>query len=189
MFCGSTATAHLLAVTTPPNQSFSEMQLTIEMLSAAHGVDFKDYLGRLDVSVKRNWFASMPESALMEKRGIVTLALHIQSDGTLPADDPKFESVAGIEEFNKAAADAIRNAIPFERLPEGLTPQNIKLKIIFYYNLPTDSKKRTTRQSKTQNAMQVTTSDQHLPVLGPALQKTSAAKPKELSPRRFIQSQ
>src|SRR5580704_12878312 len=65
---------------------------------------------------------------------------------------------------------------------EGLTPQNIKLKIIFYYNLPTDSKKRTTRQSKTQNAMQVTTSDQHLPVLGPALQKTSAAKPKELSP-------
>ena len=101
----------------PPGYSMSDMQLTMEMLSATHSVDFKDYLGRLEASVKRNWFTLMPESALLGRKGIVTLTLHIQRDGTLLADDPKFESASGTEAFDKAAADSIRNTAPFEHLP------------------------------------------------------------------------
>ena len=127
----------------PSGHSWSGMELTPEMLSATHGTDFKDYLGRLEASVKRNWFAIMPESALMGEKGTVTLALRIQRDGTLQADDPKFESVSGTEAFDKAAADAIRNSAPFEHLPASLQSRNIKLKVVFYYNLPVDLPKST----------------------------------------------
>ena len=87
----------------------SGMQVTFELLSAAHGADFDDYLSKLEASVKRNWHVAMPESALLGKKGIVTLTFHVQRDGTLPADDPTFQSVSGTEAFDKAAADAIRN--------------------------------------------------------------------------------
>jgi TonB family protein len=158
MYCGSTATAHFFPAFVPASQ------LTIEILSATHGVDLKGYLGRLDTSVKRNWFVIMPESALIGKKGIVTLTFHIQLDGTLLADDPQFESVSGTEEFNEAAEDAIRNAAPFERLPKGLASHNIKLRITFYYNRSTDSKKRKARQSKDETLTKFISSDQHLPV-------------------------
>ena len=133
----------------PPGHSMSDMQLTLEMLSATQSVDFKDYLGRLEASVKRNWFTVMPESALLGRKGIVTLTFHIQRDGTLFADDPKFESVSGTEAFDKAAADAIRTTAPFEHLPAGLQSRNIKLKVVFYYNLPVDLPKGNPSKNQT----------------------------------------
>ena len=139
------------------------MHLAVEMLSATHGVYFKDYLDRLETSVKRNWYEVMPESALLGKKGIVTLALQIWADGSIRAKDPKVESASRTEEFNKAAVDAVRNAAPFERLPD-LAPQNIRLRITFYYNLPTEPKRHGTHQSKGQISTKLMASSQHLPV-------------------------
>jgi TonB family protein len=150
LFCGVTATTifpQQLAL--PCCSSTQPMQLTIEVFSPTRGVDFNVYLGALEASVKRNWFVVMPESALMGKKGVVTLVFHIQPDGKLLADDPKFQSVSGREAFDKAAADSIRNAAPFGRLPAGLQSENLALKIVFYYNVPIDSPKGTTEHSKT----------------------------------------
>lgn len=138
-----------------PIPSMSGMQLTFEVLSATHGADFEDYLGKLEASVKRNWYTVMPESALMGKKGIVSLTLHIQRDGTLPADDPTFQSVSGTEAFDKAAVDSIRNSAPFEHLPSSVQSRNIKLKVVFYYNLPVDPPKGTSHPSKSQTVTQL----------------------------------
>ena len=138
-----------------PGHSMSDMQLTFEMLSATHGVDFKEYLDRLEASVKRNWFTTMPESALLGRKGVVTLTFHVQRDGTLLASDPKFESVSGTEAFDKTAADAIRTSAPFEHLPASLQSRNIKLKVVFYYNLPVDLPKGKSNPSKSQTVAQL----------------------------------
>ena len=163
-FCGTAASAYASPVPMPASYSTSDMQLKIEILSATHGVDLKDYLAKVKASLTRNWFAIMPESALLGRKGVVTLVFHIQQDGTLLNDDPKFESVSGTEAFDKAAADSIRNAARFERLPADFPSKNIKLKIVFYYNLPIDSKKRKARQTKAQTMTKFTPWDQHLPV-------------------------
>jgi len=155
LFFFSVAKGYRSPAFVPPGSSPSDMQLTFEILSATHGVDLKDYLDRLEASVKRNWFAIMPESALSRRSGIVTLAFHIQRDGTLVADDPKFESVSGTEAFDKAAADAIRNAAPFEHLPAGLRSRNIKLRVVFYYNLRVDIPKGASHPSKNQHVTQL----------------------------------
>lgn len=125
------------------------MQLTIQVLSPTHGTDFKGYLRVLEASVQRNWFVVMPESALMGKKGIVTLVFHIQPDGKLLADDPKFRSVSGRDAFDEAAVESIRNSAPFGRLPAGLQSRNLALKVVFYYNLPIDSPKGITDHSRT----------------------------------------
>jgi len=133
----------------------SRMQLTFEVLSASHEADFEDYLGKLEASVKRNWYTVMPESALLGKKGIVTLTLHVRRNGTLPADDPTFQSVSGTEAFDKAAADSVRISAPFERLPSSVQSRSIKLRVVFYYNLPGDSPKGTSRPPKSQIVTQV----------------------------------
>jgi hypothetical protein len=155
--CGVTATTVFPQQLAPPEHSLlQQMQLTIEVLSPTHGVDFKECVGGLETSVQRNWFAVMPESAMFGRKGVVTLVFHIQPDGKLLADDPKFQSVSGREAFDKAAADSIRNAAPFERLPEGLQSRNLALKIVFYYNVPVDSPKGTTEHSKSHTVTKLT---------------------------------
>jgi outer membrane biosynthesis protein TonB len=150
LFWGVTATTIFPQQLSPPERSLTQqMQLTIEVLSSTHGTDLKDYLGVLEASLQRNWFVVMPESALLGKKGVVTLVFHIQPDGKLLADDPKFQSVSGREAFDKAAADSIRNSAPFDRLPAGLHSRNLALRIVFYYNVPVDSPKGTADHSKT----------------------------------------
>jgi hypothetical protein len=157
LFCGVTATTVFpQQLTLPCCSSAQQMQLTIEVLSPTHGADFKDYLGALEASVLRNWFEVMPESALMGKKGVVTLVFHIQPDGKLLADDPKFQSVSGRELFDKAAADSIRNAAPFGRLPVGLPSRNLALRIVFYYNVPIDSPRGTADHSKIHTVTKLT---------------------------------
>lgn len=138
-----------------PIPSMSGMQMTFEILSSTHREDFDDYLGKLEASVKRNWYTVMPESALLGKKGIVTLTLRVQRDGTLPADDPTFQSVSGTEAFDKAAADSIRISAPFERLPSSVQSRSIKLRVVFYYNLSVDSPKGTSHPPKSQTVTQV----------------------------------
>ena len=136
-----------------PIPSMSGMQLTFEILSSAHGEEFDDYLGKLEASVKRNWYTVMPESALMGKKGIVTLTFHVQRDGTVPVDDPAFQSVSGTEVLDKAAVDSIRNSAPFGHLPASVQSRNIKLRVVFYYNLPVDQPKGESHPPKSRAAV------------------------------------
>jgi outer membrane biosynthesis protein TonB len=132
-----------------PFPSMSDMQLTFEILSATHGTDLEDYLSKLEASVNRNWYIVMPESALLGKKGIVTLTFHVQWDGMVPADDPTFQSVSGTEALDKAAVDSIRNSAPFEHLPSSVQSRNIRLRVVFYYNVPVDLPKGTSHPRKT----------------------------------------
>jgi TonB family protein len=110
----------------------------IQMLSPSHGIDFSEYLKRVLESVKRNWFAIIPESARMGDKGIVVIQFRIQHDGSVPDPDPRLMRTSGKEPLDRAAMSAIRASNPFEPLPSQYPEPQIELRFIFLYNLPLD---------------------------------------------------
>ncbi|MGA8223038.1 MAG: TonB family protein [Candidatus Acidiferrales bacterium] len=113
------------------------MQPAVSILTPTKGVDFNSYMNRLLATMKRNWYAVMPESAMMGKKGIVLIGFHIQQDGKLQATDPTLEHTSGSKEFDEAAMKAVRTSTPFEPLPDAFHGPNIELRLIFMYNTPT----------------------------------------------------
>ena len=59
-----------------------------EILTPTEGVDFSDYMKRVVASVRRNWYAVMPESAQLGDRGRVALQFRIMRDGSVPTGEP-----------------------------------------------------------------------------------------------------
>ena len=57
---------------------------SLELLSDPMGVDFKPYLIRILAQVRRNWFAVIPESVRLGRRGKVTLQFAIDRSGGVP---------------------------------------------------------------------------------------------------------
>jgi outer membrane biosynthesis protein TonB len=114
------------------------MQPGVSILTPTEGVDFSTYIHRLIATVRRNWYAVMPESALMGEKGIVMITFHIQRDGTVPVPDPVLERTSGEEPLDGAAMSAIRTSSPFEPLPPQFKGPDIELRFIFFYNLPVD---------------------------------------------------
>jgi TonB family protein len=108
----------------------------LQMLTDTQGVDFRSYLDRVYVSVKRNWFAIMPESAIMGDQGIVSLKFKIYRDGTVIAEDPELERSSGKLPLDRAAMSSIRASSPFEPLPPAFSGPYIELRFIYFYNLP-----------------------------------------------------
>ena len=47
----------------------------MEMLTPTEGVDFNEYLHRVYIIVKRNWFSVMPESVRLGDKGVVVAAI------------------------------------------------------------------------------------------------------------------
>jgi TonB family protein len=115
------------------------MQPGVSMLTPTDGVNFDDYLQRVLASVKRNWYAIMPESAYMGDKGIVALTFKITKDGIVPMSDPNLERTSGREPLDNAAMSAIRASSPFEPLPAQFKRDHIELRFIFFYNLPVDA--------------------------------------------------
>jgi TonB family protein len=107
----------------------------VETLTPLEGVDFSDYLTRLIPAVTRNWYAVMPESALMGHRGKVVVRIQVQKDGTLLSRTPTVEVSSDEEALDKAAVEAIRSSAPFEQLPEAFRSLNIELHFTFVCNL------------------------------------------------------
>ena len=95
------------------------------------GVDFDAYLRRVVASVKRNWFAIMPESANMGDKGIVSLTFRITKDGIVPVTDPNLERTSGKEPLDNAAMSAIRTSSPFEPLPPEFKGDSIRVAVYF----------------------------------------------------------
>jgi TonB family protein len=107
-----------------------------EILTPTEGVDFSDYMQRMLENVRRNWYAVMPQSALLGDRGRVLLRFKIMANGNVPSDDPSREMGSGKEPLDRAAVSAIRSSNPFEPLPPAFHGPFIEIRIMFLYNLP-----------------------------------------------------
>jgi len=114
------------------------MSSGVQMLTPTEGVDFNSYLQRLLATLKRNWYAVMPESALMGDKGVVFTTFQVNRDGSVPYPDPTLERASGREPLDSAAMSAIRASSPFEPLPSQFKGPFIRLRIIFIYNIPPD---------------------------------------------------
>jgi len=110
-----------------------------EILTPTEGVDFSDYMARVLASVRRNWYAVMPESAQLGDRGRVMLQFRIMKNGSVPGDEPNNLMSSGKEPLDRAAVSAIRSSNPFPPLPPAFSGPYIELRFIFLYNLPLEA--------------------------------------------------
>jgi outer membrane biosynthesis protein TonB len=111
----------------------------VQMLTPDQGVDFSSYLARVLASVKRNWYAVIPESAKLGDRGKVMIDFKIMRDGSVPLPEPILRATSGKEPLDRAAMSSIRASSPFEPLPSAFSGPYIELRFIFLYNLPLDA--------------------------------------------------
>jgi len=108
------------------------------ILTPTEGVDFTSYIQRLLETLRRNWYAVMPESAMLGDKGIVSTTFQINRDGGVPSPDPTLERTSGKGPLDNAAMSAIHASNPFEPLPGEFKGPYIRLRIVFLYNLPLD---------------------------------------------------
>jgi len=109
-----------------------------QILSDTQGVDFQSYIQRLLATLKRNWYAVMPESAYMGDKGLVSTTFKIRPDGSVVPPDPILERTSGKEPLDNAAMSAIHASNPFEPLPSQFHGPYLELRIWFLYNIPID---------------------------------------------------
>jgi outer membrane biosynthesis protein TonB len=110
----------------------------MEMLTPTEGVDFNDYLHRVYITVKRNWFSVMPESVRLGDKGVVSLQFKIMRNGSVPDGEPVRLAGSGKEPLDRAAVSSIRASNPFEPLPPQFSGPYIELRFTYYYNLQPD---------------------------------------------------
>ncbi|HVB85083.1 MAG TPA: TonB C-terminal domain-containing protein [Candidatus Dormibacteraeota bacterium] len=106
-----------------------------QILSDTQGVDFTSYIQRLLATLKRNWDAVMPQSAMMGDRGVVYTTFQINPDGSVPPPDPILERTSGKQPLDNAAMSAIHASNPFEPLPSAFHGPYLRLRIVFLYNV------------------------------------------------------
>jgi TonB family protein len=111
----------------------------VEMLTDTQGVDFNDYLHRVYITVKQNWYAVMPASVSLGDQGVVSLQFKIYRDGTVTESDPQRVFGSGKEPLDRAAVSSIRASNPFPPLPPAFKGPYIELRFTYYYNLPVPS--------------------------------------------------
>ena len=106
---------------------------SLELLSDPMGVDFKPYLIRILATVRRNWFAVIPESVRLGRRGKVTLQFAIDRSGGVPK--LVIATPSGAESLDRAAVAGISASVPFPPLPKEFPGQQIRLQFAFQYNM------------------------------------------------------
>ncbi|MEZ5402992.1 MAG: TonB family protein [Bryobacteraceae bacterium] len=105
----------------------------LELLSDPQGVDFQPYLIRILSAVRRNWFAVIPESARLGRRGKVLIQFAISKDGSVPK--LVISGPSGTEALDRAAVAGISASNPFPPLPDQFKGQQIRLQFTFMYNM------------------------------------------------------
>jgi TonB family protein len=116
-----------------PNQP-GRMGSSLELLSDPAGVDFRPYLIQVLSAVKRNWLAVIPESARLGRRGRTTVQFIISKDGRVPK--LVISSPSGAEALDRAAVAGVSASNPFPPLPANFTGEQIRLQLVFTYNMP-----------------------------------------------------
>ncbi len=109
-----------------------QTQSSLELLSDPMGVDFKPYLIQILAKVRRNWFAVMPESVHMGRRGKVLLQFVIDREGNVPKLVISMPS--GAEPLDRAAVAGISASVPFPPLPKEFKGEQVRLQFAFSYN-------------------------------------------------------
>lgn len=107
---------------------------TLELLSDPRGVDFRPYLVQVLASVRRNWYAVMPESARLGARGRVVIQFAIGRNGQVPKLVIAVPS--GLDALDRAAVASISASNPFPPLPSEYGGAEIRLQLVFSYNMP-----------------------------------------------------
>jgi TonB family protein len=116
----------------PPSPGRQASQL--ELLSDPLGVDFRPYLIQILQNVRRNWFAVMPESAKLGRRGRVLIQFAIARDGRVPK--LVIAGHSGTDALDRAAVAGISASNPFPPLPAEFRGEQIRLQFTFAYNMP-----------------------------------------------------
>ncbi len=107
---------------------------TLELLSDSQGMDFRPYLVQVLAAVKRNWQSVMPESARLGRRGRVAVQFIIDKTGRVPKLVIAVPS--GAEALDRAAVAGISASNPFPPLPNEFRGNEIRLQLVFSYNMP-----------------------------------------------------
>jgi len=127
---GSGGVSELLNQSPSPRRSAS----TLELISDPKGTDFRPYLIQVLAAVKRNWQAVMPESARFGRQGRVAIQFAIDKSGHVPKLVIALPS--GAEALDRAAVAGISAANPFPPLPIEFRGEQIRLQLVFSYNMP-----------------------------------------------------
>jgi TonB family protein len=107
---------------------------SVELLSDPQGVDFWPYLVKILATVRRNWFAIIPESARYgHRQGRVAVQFAISRDGTVPK--LVIAGPSGTEALDRASVAAISASNPFPPLPADFKGGQIRLQLLFKYNV------------------------------------------------------
>lgn len=134
---GAGSSAGFGGPTTPPPGGGGSGYLSggVEMLTPNEGVDFTNYLARVSASVKRNWYAVIPESARLGEKGKVVLQCRILRNGSVPMPEPYLVATSTKEPLDRAALSSIHASNPFEPLPPAFSGPYIVLRFTFLYNI------------------------------------------------------
>jgi TonB family protein len=106
----------------------------LELKSDPMGVDFRPYLTQILATIRRNWYAVMPESVKLGRHGKVGLLFAITKSGTVSKVTWAFQS--GADALDKAAVAAISASNPFPPLPVEFKGDRVVLQLNFAYNVP-----------------------------------------------------
>src|ERR1039457_1701213 len=106
----------------------------LELKSDPMGVDFRPYLTQILATIRRNWYAVMPESVKLGRHGKVGLLFAITKSGTVSKVTWAFQS--GADALDKAAVAAISASNPFPPLPVEFKGERVVLQLNFAYNVP-----------------------------------------------------
>ena len=106
----------------------------LELKSDPMGVDFRPYLTQILVTIRRNWYAVMPESVKLGRHGKVGLLFAIVKSGNVSKVTYAFQS--GADALDKAAIAAISASNPFPPLPGEFKGDRVVLQLNFAYNVP-----------------------------------------------------
>lgn len=104
-----------------------------QILSDTQGVNFDPYLARVVASIRRNWYAVMPEIARLGKRGRVVVIFDVQHDGGVPK--LYLVSTSGSDPLDRAALASISASVPFQPLPDEFKGPILRLQVTFLYNM------------------------------------------------------
>ncbi len=107
---------------------------SLELLSDPRGIDFRPYLVQVLAAVRRNWYAVMPESARLGARGRTVIQFSISRGGQVPKLVIAVPS--GLDALDRAAVASISASNPFPPLPAEYTGPEIRLQLVFSYNMP-----------------------------------------------------
>lgn len=123
------------AINQPPSPGRQASNL--ELLSDPMGVDFRPYLLQILSTVRRNWFAVMPESAQLGRRGVVAIQFAVAKNGTVTK--VVFASNSGADALDRAAVASISMSNPFPPLPVEFRGSVVRLQFTFMYNMTSRS--------------------------------------------------